>query len=84
MRAQVETLLLSEPNNQEYEDLYNSITEVRAAAACLLCVLAHVQQLLQRASLHRSDTDRHTAQYALCVQHRAHWRRLSRPPWACL
>ena len=28
-RAQVEQLLLSEPNNQEYEDLYNSITEVR-------------------------------------------------------
>ena len=26
--AQVEQLLLSEPNNQEYEDLYNSITEV--------------------------------------------------------
>ena len=27
---QVEQLLLSEPNNQEYEDLYNSITEVSA------------------------------------------------------
>ncbi len=40
-RAQVETLLLSEPNNQEYEDLYNSITEVRAAAACC-CACSHV------------------------------------------
>lgn len=29
MCIQVEQLLLSEPSNQEYEDLYNSITEVR-------------------------------------------------------
>ena len=40
LRLQVESLLLSEPDNEEYADIHNSLTEVRGSCAAAVCDLS--------------------------------------------
>jgi hypothetical protein len=63
---QVEELLLSEPNNEEYAEIYNSLREVRA-----LCVLVAILRIPTRATscvihprLARAYLDPHSVQWA--------------------